>query len=59
MTGTWILRDDRGRYVNLPGSRSSYTNRPHEAQRYLTREAANADRCGNETAVDLRDLMGL
>jgi hypothetical protein len=38
-----------GLYVSKPGRKSSYTNQRQHAARYITYEAADANRCkGNE-----------
>jgi hypothetical protein len=40
-------------YVNQPGSGKSYTRDKFKARRFDTREAAQADCCGNEIPVAL------
>lgn len=51
-----IVRED-GKYVAMPGSEKSYTNRLEEAQTFSTREKAEASRCPeNETVKAVADL---
>jgi hypothetical protein len=45
-----IIRHD-GLYVAQHGSKHAYTNKLQEAQIYPTLEAANRDKCGNETVI--------
>lgn len=41
-----------GRYVGTaPRSKSSYTTKMEYARKYPTREAAQAEACGNETVL--------
>lgn len=50
----YILKKTEGGpkpYVAEAGSESSYTASKAKARRFATREAAEADACGNETAV--------
>ena len=49
-----IRNNDTGRYVAQPGSQSSYTNKVANARRFPTKEAAQADACGNETVIPMR-----
>jgi hypothetical protein len=54
----WVLRRaraDGGGYVALPGSRKAYTRNKLAARRFDSREAADADACGNETPESLYD----
>lgn len=45
--------DQGGGYVAPPGSVKSYTRRKDRAQRFPTRQAAEAERCpGNEIIVE-------
>lgn len=48
----WILRrNEDGKFVNQPGALKSYITNASRAQRFPTREAADANKCDNETAV--------
>lgn len=52
----FILRrtDQGGGWVAPPGSPKAYTHRRDKAQRYATRETADADRCvGNEVIEEI------
>ena len=40
------------KYVAPPGLQSSFTNKLQNARRFSTREAAEADCCGNERVVE-------
>jgi hypothetical protein len=51
MTYYVLRRDEDGAFVAPSGSRSSYTSALQKAQRFTTREAANAQACGNEYAL--------
>ena len=45
--------DQGGGYVNLPGSKSSYTKSIERARKYDSRQAAEEDLCpGNEVVVE-------
>lgn len=44
--------DQGGGYVAPQGSAKSYTRSRQAARQYTTREAAEADRCGNEIIVE-------
>jgi len=57
MSGKWIIRNSNGKYVNQPGSESSFTNSPLCAQKFDSEAAANASACGNERAVSLDDIL--
>lgn len=49
---TYVLRrHEDGKFVTPPGSAKSYTARLRDARRFATKEAAEADACGNESAV--------
>ena len=49
----FIIRrqDQRGGYVAEPGSAKSYTRDRAKARRFPTREAAQAEACGNEVVI--------
>jgi hypothetical protein len=53
-----IRRKGDGKFVNQPGSQSSYTTNIIRAQKFATKEAAEASCCGNEYAVPVHSLMG-
>ena len=50
--------DQGGGYVAPPGQHSSYTKSIEKAQKYQTKEAAEAELCpGNEIILNVRDLL--
>lgn len=49
-------KDDR--YVAESGTASSYTRSLERARKFPTREAAQAEKCGNETVIDVNLLLG-
>lgn len=54
----YVIRRSDGKYVSKPGSQSSYTNRLENAQKFATKEAADANRCpGNESTVSVDSLL--
>ena len=55
--GKWILKNSNGKYVNQPGSKSSFTTSPLCAQKFDTKEQAEGNACGNEWAVSLDDIL--
>lgn len=56
----WVLqRTDHGRgYVARPGALRSYVRTPWNARTFASKEAAQADACGNERPVfvDLHEV---
>lgn len=52
-----IRRNEDGKYVRPGGYETSYTDRLQEAKQYPTRESAERDKCGNETVVNVRDIL--
>lgn len=42
-----------GKYVALPGRRSSYTDDPDYAQKFTTEDEARRNACGNEVVIKL------
>ncbi len=59
---TYVIKrtDQAGGYVACSGARFSYTKKLERAQIYLTREAADADRCpGNEIVLSVDALLGV
>lgn len=53
----WILKRDDGAYVRRPGGQHSYSWRLQDAQTWPTREAAEAESCGNEHAALVESEM--
>jgi hypothetical protein len=53
-----LKRNEDGAYVAQPGSASSYTNNIRAARKFPTREAAQADACGNEHVADIYAEVG-
>lgn len=52
---TWVLRrNEDGKFVTPPGSEKSYTPAIQRAATWPTKEAAEANACGNERAVEKR-----
>lgn len=50
--------DQGGGYVNRPGSANTYTESLEQAQKYATREEADANRCpDNEIVIDVHELL--
>ncbi len=50
--------DQGGGYVTRAGSSGSYTKNLEHAQKYDTREEADANRCPeNEVVIDVYDLL--
>lgn len=53
----WLIRSrDTGKFVASPGSLSSYTRDILKARRFPTKEAAQADACGNEYVVHFGEV---
>ena len=52
-----IKRQEDGKYVSRPGSKSSYTNRLENA-RVFTEDEVWREKCGNEIAIPVRLLFG-
>lgn len=48
-----LKRHEDGAYVRPPGSRSSYTPSLQHARKFPSRAAAEAEACGNESAVPI------
>lgn len=46
-----LKKNGAGLFVTPPGSAASYTPDLRRARRYETKEAAERDACGNETAI--------
>lgn len=54
-----IKRNGDGHYVATPGSRASYTTNLQAAQKFATKEAAQASACGNESVHAVSSLRGM
>lgn len=53
-TGRWILYSTTAkRYVNQPGSKKAFTRIKSAARKFPTKEAAQADACGDEYPISL------
>lgn len=52
-----LRRHEDGAYVAAPGSRGSYTLNLTRAQTFTTKESAESNACGNESAVRTDSLM--
>lgn len=52
-----LKRNEDGAYVARPGSSGSYTGRLEEAQVFTSRTAAEANKCGNETAYPVETCL--
>lgn len=50
-----IRRHEDNRFVTEPGRPQSYSRDSRSARRFQTREAAQADCCGNEYVWELMD----
>lgn len=46
-----------GYYTAMPGSVHSYTRSLENAQKFSTREQADAEKCGNESVVPVSSIM--
>lgn len=54
----WVLRrDSDGRFVAPAGSAHSYVWNLQDARTFPTLEAAEHDKCGNEYAVAVENIM--
>ena len=53
-----LIRHDDRKYVARPGSEHSYTRRLEEARTWPTKEAAEPERCENESCVSVASIMG-
>jgi hypothetical protein len=49
-----LRRKEDGAYVAPSGRAKSYTKNEHDAKRFPTKEAAEQDACGNETAIEVK-----
>ena len=52
-----LKRHEDGKYVALPGSHHSYTTDLRRAQIFPTKEAAEKDKCGNESALTVESQL--
>lgn len=53
-----LRRNEDGAFVRPPGSRGSYTHNLRLAARWATKEAAEKEACGNETAWPVEHCLG-
>jgi len=54
----YIIKRSDGAYVSRPGSTSSYTRRIEEAQKFMSREEAEQNRCpGNEYVLSVDSIL--
>lgn len=55
----WVLiRLEDGKYVAKSGSEHSYTNKLENAQVFTSKDKAEANKCGNEYARSVSEIMG-
>lgn len=55
----WVIkRHEDGWYVTRPGSAKAYSPDIRKARVFPTREAAQADACGNESVVSVEEEIG-
>ena len=52
-----LVRNEVSKFVCPPGAEKSYTSDLTKARIYPTREAAEADKCGNETVHPITDFL--
>lgn len=52
-----LIRNEDGKYVAPPGREHSYTSKLEKARIFPTKDAAEADKCGNERAVPVSSLL--
>jgi hypothetical protein len=57
MMGFVLVRHEDGKFVCPPGSEQSYTKDLAKARIYPTREAAEKDKCGNESVHPITDFL--
>ena len=53
----WILKNSNGKYVAPAGLHNSFTRDALKARRFRAVDEARANACGNESVIDLRDLL--
>lgn len=53
----YVIKNSNGAYVNQPGSGSSFTRSLEKARKFATKKEAQADCCGNEWPVSVRDIL--
>jgi hypothetical protein len=54
-----LQRNEDGKFVAPAGAQRSYVKSLQDARAFTTREAAEQERCGNESIVVVRDVMGV
>ena len=52
-----IQNVENAKFVAPSGSHNSYTERLENAKTFATREAAEAEACGNERIVNVEELL--
>ena len=52
-----LKRHEDDKYVAKPGSEKSYTRSLQAAQKFDSKEQADAQKCGNESAIPLDNLL--
>jgi hypothetical protein len=52
-----LIRNEDGKYVTNPGQEYSYTSKLENARIFPTKDAANAEKCGNENVVPVSSLL--
>ena len=52
-----LVRSEDGKFVCPPGSEQSYTKDLTKARIFPSREAAGADKCGNETIYPVEHFL--
>jgi len=58
MSSKWvIIRNEDGKYVNQPGSHTSYVSSILSARKFDSKEDAKRDACGNETVIPVSDVL--
>jgi hypothetical protein len=57
--GYVLRRNEDGKYVRPSGMTTSYTTDITKARQFPTLEAANRERCGNETALPVEALASM
>ena len=55
----YVIQREDGRFVTRPGSRHSYTAYLQNARVWSTREAAEAERCENESVLSIESVLSM
>jgi hypothetical protein len=53
----YVIRNSNGLYVNRPGSQCSFTTSLERAQKFSSKESAQAQCCGNEHPENVDNLL--